>query len=103
MTTNEMIGLRIKNRRMELGMSQMELAKKLGYSSRSMISFIESGQRALDINQIGPLTKALDCTVSDIVDGEADTRQEIIDILDSLTPDQMSAALNFLQVMIEGK
>ena len=103
MNTNYEIGLRIKNRRIELGMTQLELAKKLGYSSRSMISYIQSGQRALDINQIAPLTKALNCTVGDILDGGPDTRQEIIDILDGLTPDQMNAALKFLQVMIEGK
>jgi transcriptional regulator with XRE-family HTH domain len=103
MTTNELIGLRIKERRIELGMSQVELAKKLGYSSRSMISLIESGRRALDISQIAPLTEALRCTVSDIVDGETDKRQEIIDILDGLSPDQMDAALKFLQVMIASK
>lgn len=38
MKTSELIGKRIKDKRTELGMSQDELAAKLGYSGKSMIS-----------------------------------------------------------------
>lgn len=37
------IGSRIKDRRIELGMSQDELAEKMGYKSRSTIAKIEKG------------------------------------------------------------
>lgn len=37
------IGTRIKDRRIELGMSQDELAEKMGYKSRSTIAKIEKG------------------------------------------------------------
>lgn len=37
------IGSRIKERRIELGMSQDELAEKMGYKSRSTIAKIEKG------------------------------------------------------------
>lgn len=37
------IGNRIKERRIELGMSQDELAEKMGYKSRSTIAKIEKG------------------------------------------------------------
>ena len=37
---------RIKKRREELGMSQDELAQKLGYKSRSTIAKIEKGEKA---------------------------------------------------------
>ena len=99
MNTKELIGIRIKNRRIELGLTQLDLAKKIGYNSRSMISLIESGQRALDVDQMIPLTQALQCSISDILDGEESKRQAIIDALDRLTPDQMDAALHFFEAM----
>ena len=37
------IGIKIKTRREELGMSQDELAEKMGYKSRSTIAKIEKG------------------------------------------------------------
>ena len=43
------IGARIKARRIELGLSQEELAEKIGYASKSTISKIEQGLR--DISQ----------------------------------------------------
>jgi repressor LexA len=43
------IGKRILERRLELGMSQEELALKVGYKDRSSIAKIESGER--DIRQ----------------------------------------------------
>lgn len=39
----------IKARRIELGMTQTELAEKTGYTARSAISKIENG--SLDLNQ----------------------------------------------------
>ena len=42
------IGKRIKARREELGMTQAELAKRLGYKSKTTIAKIESG-----VNDIG--------------------------------------------------
>ena len=39
----------IRNRRKELGLTQTELAEKLGYADKSMIAKIEAG--SIDINQ----------------------------------------------------
>ena len=44
MTIDEQIGLRIKNRRLNLHMSQEELALKTGLS-RTYIYFIETGKK----------------------------------------------------------
>lgn len=43
------IGEKIKQRRKELGWSQRELAKRLGYSNHTTLTKIESGK--VDINQ----------------------------------------------------
>lgn len=49
----------IRLRREELGMSQQELADKLGYTSRSTITKIESGENDLTQSKIEAFAKAL--------------------------------------------
>lgn len=53
------IGQRIKERREELGMSQEELAKMLGYKSRSSINKIELDARNLTQSKIKAIADAL--------------------------------------------
>lgn len=52
------IGQRIKEKRIELGLSQDELAKKCGYKSRSSINKIELA-RDLPLRKIEIMAKAL--------------------------------------------
>lgn len=56
------IGNRIKNRRIELNMTQDELARRIGYTSKSTIARIESGSNQLKQNKILDFAKALDTT-----------------------------------------
>ena len=56
------IGERIKQRRIELGMSQEQLAHKLGYKSRSSVNKIELGGQNLTQPKIESIAKALDTT-----------------------------------------
>ena len=55
---------RIKNLRESLGLSQDELAKKLGYTSRSTINKIESGKIDISRSKIEAFAKALNTTPS---------------------------------------
>ena len=71
MSFDEIIGKRIRDKRTELGLSQEELAKRLGYSGKSMISLIEMGKRSLNASQIVPLAKALDCDIDELIDDSA--------------------------------
>ena len=57
----------IRNRRKELGMSQEELAKKVGYTSRSTIARIEKGEIDLSRSKIIAIAKALKTTPSDLM------------------------------------
>lgn len=57
-------GERILKLRTEKGMTQDELAQKLGYKSRSSIAKIENGARDVPRSQIVDLAKALDTTPS---------------------------------------
>lgn len=56
------IGSRIRNRREELGLSQYELGKRLGYKSRSSINKIELDQRNLTQSKIKAIAEALETT-----------------------------------------
>ena len=56
------IGSRSRNRREELGLSQDELGKRLGYKSRSSINKIELDQRNLTQSKIKAIAEALETT-----------------------------------------
>lgn len=61
------IGSRIRNRREELGLSQDELGKRLGYKSRSSINKIELDQRNLTQSKIKAIAEALETTLAYIM------------------------------------
>lgn len=58
------IGKRIKNRRKELGITQEELAQKLGYKNKSTIAKIENGTNDIVQSKVVEFAKALDTTVA---------------------------------------
>lgn len=60
-------GERIANRRKELGYSQEELAKKLGYKSRSTINKIELGKNDIPQYKILEFAAALEMPVEDLM------------------------------------
>ena len=53
---------RIRSRREELGISQDELAKRVGYKSRSSINKIELGKNDITQSKIAEIAFALDTT-----------------------------------------
>ena len=57
------IGNIIKKRRVQLGLSQTELANKLGFKSKASISRIELGVQSLPQNKILEMAKALDVSL----------------------------------------
>lgn len=97
-----MIGERIKNRRIELGLSQGELAKILGYKSRSTINKIEKGINDITQSKVVAFARALNTTVSYLM-GWDDTpqlsnkKQELFNAIDDMTEEQASNLLTFVQ------
>ena len=59
---NKKIGQRIKQMREQLGLSQEELARKIGSSNRSTVSNYEQGNRTFKQSQIALFSKALGTT-----------------------------------------
>lgn len=61
------IGIRIKNRREELNMTQEELAIKLGYKSKSTINKIEAGINDIVQSKVFAFAEALDTTAAHLM------------------------------------
>ena len=106
------IGDRIRAKRIEIGMSQEELAKKLGYKSRSSINKIELGARNLTQSKIKAIADALETTPAHLMGWEDPppnpdfTRSAIFDngkVLDvSLLPeDKKKEVLEYIEYLIE--
>lgn len=57
------VGDRIKQRRLELGLSQEEVALKAGYKSRSSVNKLE-GSRNLPLSKVEKMAIALECSPS---------------------------------------
>lgn len=65
------VGANIKKRRFELRMSQQELADAMGYSTRSTIAKIESGENDVSQKKLQRFAAALDTTVEALIAGYA--------------------------------
>lgn len=60
MNINQQVGRRIKVRRVELGMTQAELAQKLSVG-QSNLSYIERGERDVSVSLLAEIAQALKC------------------------------------------
>lgn len=69
------IGSRIRSRREELGLSQDELSRRLGYKSRSSINKIELDQRNLTQSKIKAIADTLETTPSYIMGWDESEQQ----------------------------
>lgn len=107
------IGQRVKLRREELGLSQEELAKRIGYKSKTSINKIELDFRNLTQSKIKAIADALDTTPSYIMGWDEEVEEakkaapseedslnaEIIKLFMGLTADQKKEALNYLRYL----
>lgn len=69
------IGIRIKQRREELNMTQEELANKLGYKSKSTINKIEAGINDIVQSKVFSFAEALDTTAAHLMGWDIDNSE----------------------------
>lgn len=67
MTSKELTGKRIQERRKAMGYTQTQLAKKMGYSSRSGINRIESGVNNVSAAKLKLFADVLNTTVDYLI------------------------------------
>lgn len=94
--------INIKNRRTELGMSQEELAEKMGYTSRSTIAKIEAGKNDIPQSKIQAFAKALDTTPGFLMGWENDSLKSPEITTDTVTfPVIGSIAAGYDEIAVE--
>ena len=77
----------IKERRVQIGMSQDELAKKTGYTSRSSIAKIEKGEVDLQQSKIELFAKALGVSQPEVMGWEENATVENAELLAEIAMD----------------
>ena len=96
---------RVKKRRLELGLTQEELAKRMGYASKVSINKIEMG-RPCSQKIIVRLAEALDTSVQYLMgwddekpetDPLAEKRKKVVDAVMQLSDEQLSSLLILLK------
>ena len=91
---------RIRTRREQLNMSQEELAKRLGYKSRSTIAKIESGENDITQSKIVAFAKALGVKPGYLM-GWEDVPEPSPSL--SLTPSEETHIKKYRQLDTDGK
>ena len=91
------IGERVRACRIEKGMTQTELAEKLGYKSKSSVAHIENG-RDIPRSMVVTLAAVLDTTPSHLMGWDVPTEQT-----DALTPSEQQLLDLFRQLNGEGQ
>lgn len=100
-----MVGNIIRQRRIELGMTQDELAQKLGYKSRSSINKIEMGANGISQSQIKDFAAALDCSPLLFIEGvqhdpaSDDAVMEYARILANLSPEKQQNVMDYISFL----
>lgn len=76
------VGERIKKRRKELGLTQEELAKRLGNSSRASICTVEKDREGLTTARIEKFAQALETTPAYLLGWTSDHTQEFYRLME---------------------
>lgn len=100
MTTYE----RIKQLRIQKGLTQQALAEKIGYKSSTAITKIEAGERDINRSKIVDLASALDTTPAYLMgwDDNPESKslnEQIVELMDDLTDEQKNAIIEFVKQM----
>lgn len=106
------IGDRIKNRRMSLGISQIDLAVKVGTTKQQIYKYENGIISNIPSDKIEEIAKALGTTPGYLMGweekekptGEADgLDSELIRLLMDLTPEEAAKTVSFIQGLIAGR
>lgn len=94
------IANRIKQARIDAGLTQQQLATKLGSKSRSFICDMENDRFDPSIEMVKKIAKALNVDPGYLIFGSEDIKDEINRLFDLLTQEQQESVLQFLRTML---
>lgn len=108
------IGERIKARRQELGLSQRDLAKRMGYTDHTTITRVESGKVDLPMSRVAKFAEALRVSPSYIMgwededkknpattDGMSENRMKLMRFLETVPEDKAEMLLKVMKSILE--
>ncbi len=98
------IGNRIRDRRIALGLSQDELANRLGIGSRDIISRYENGTREMKISAFCQYVEALESNPVDLLPARltgkaSDTYTELMETIAGLPDNDLEILLSMAKIM----
>lgn len=76
-----MVGDKIRERRIELGMTQEELANKMGFKSKTTVTKVENNINDVNQKRIVEYAKALNTTPAYLMGWEDDDNQDQLEIM----------------------
>jgi len=97
------VGERIKKRRLELGLTQNELAERMGYTSRSAICTVEKDKEDLTTTRIRKFAEALQTTPAHLMGWQEVTTPlsghdiDVVEVQIENTPDQETLDNNMMK------
>lgn len=101
-----MIGKKLKERRLELGLTQEELARMVGYTSKSTINKIEKDYHDVNQSTLIKLSNALKVSPTYFIEGyqaEAQPSEAIMTYakkLAALSPEKQENAMQYIDFLI---
>ena len=104
-TVSDNIGIKIKERREELGLSQQELAERLGYTTRSTVCKVENGDNDISRTKILAYATALEVSPVWLL-GLSDNKHIYTDLdqvsflFSSLTDDNKVEVIKFIKYLL---
>jgi repressor LexA len=96
----------IRARRLALGLSQQELADRVGYRSKSSINKIELGERGLRPDQLDAFARALSTTPAALMGYDepvSPPEAELLQLARRLTPENRRALLAQLEALLQAQ
>lgn len=109
----EHFGQRVRAARVAAGLTQLELARAMGYSTRSTISRIESGDNQIPMDRLAALSRALGVTPAYLLGQDAAPAreeppqdalwQEFIALSRTLRRDQLEMLLRLMRELSAGR
>jgi len=100
---NKNFGKKVRALRKSLGLTQEQLAEKIGISVISVAN-IESGRSGISFSKLEVLAKALDVKTfrlfTDIEVAKSDTKGEIIALMETMSEKQATAALEMIKILL---
>lgn len=108
------IGEKIKQRRLELGITQRELARRMGYSDNSTLNRIEKGLVDVTQSKVVQFANVLSCSIAYLMDWEEDKKiptdknltdgeQLLLELFHKVPDDKKEMLLKMIEVAIEKK